>query len=82
MNSGRSVQNASYLRLKSVELGYSIPASVLSTVGIKKARLFFNGYNLLTFTGLKYLDPEHTDDTYGYLYPLVKSFNIGVNVTF
>lgn len=82
VNSGRSVQNASYLRLKSVEFGYSIPASVLNTVGIKKARLYFNGYNLLTFTGLKYLDPEHTDDTYGYLYPLVKSFNIGVNVTF
>lgn len=82
LESGRSVQNASYLRLKSVEFGYSIPASILKTVGIKKARLYFNGYNLLTFTGLKYLDPEHTSDTYGYLYPLVKSYNIGVNVTF
>lgn len=82
VDSERLVQNASYLRLKSLEFGYTIPEMLLSKLGIKKARLYFNGYNLLTFTGIKYLDPEHPSDTYGCLYPLTKTYNIGVNLTF
>lgn len=81
-DSEKSVQNASYLRLKSLEVGYSLPQSLLKTVGIERARIYFSGYNLLTFTGIKYLDPEHPSDTYGYLYPLTKTYNVGVNLTF
>jgi len=81
-DSERSVQNASYLRLKSLEAGYTLPLSVLKHTGVQRVRFFFNTYNLFTITGVKYLDPEHTDDTYGYLYPLTKSYNIGVNVSF
>jgi TonB-linked SusC/RagA family outer membrane protein len=81
-DSKRLVQNANYLRLKSLELGYSLPNSILKYAGIKKARIYFNGYNMLTFTKIKYLDPEHPSDTYGYLYPLTKTYNIGINVSF
>ena len=81
-DSERSVQNANYLRLKSIELGYSIPSKILSKAGLKRARIYFSGYNMLTFTKLKYLDPEHPSDTWGYLYPLTKTYNIGINLTF
>lgn len=81
-DSERLVQNANYLRLKSIELGYTIPEKLLSKVGIKRARLYFSGYNLLTFTNIKYLDPEHPSDSYGYLYPLTKTYNVGLNLTF
>ncbi len=81
-DSERLIQNATYLRLKSVELGYTLPFSILKNIGIQNLRVYFSGYNLLTFTGIKYLDPEHPSDTYGYLYPLTKSYNVGVNLTF
>ncbi|WP_235848808.1 TonB-dependent receptor [Parabacteroides timonensis] len=81
-DSERSVQSANYLRLKSLELGYSLPSSVLKYTGIQRARIYFSGYNIFTITGMKYLDPEHPSDTYGYLYPLTKSYNIGLNITF
>lgn len=74
--------SAAYMRLKSVEIGYTLPASLLQRVGLKGVRVFANGYNLLTFTSLKYLDPEHPSGTYGYLYPLDKLFNVGINVKF
>lgn len=80
VNSLFNIQDASYVRLKSAEIGYSLSPNLLKSIGIKGARVFVNGYNLLTFTGVKYLDPEHPSDTYGYLYPLNKTFSLGVNV--
>lgn len=81
-NSSRSMENASYLRLKNLEIGYTLPQSVLTKIGIQNVRFFMNAYNLLTFTSLKYCDPEHPDDSYGYLYPVTKSYNVGLNLTF
>lgn len=79
----QAIQDASYIRLKSVELGYTIPKKIMSKIGFNSARFYVNGYNLLTFTGLKFIDPEHPgDELYGYIYPLVKTFNVGFNVTF
>jgi len=80
VNSMFNIQDASYVRLKSAEIGYSISPNFAKIIGIKGARIFVNGYNILTFTGLKYLDPEHPSSTYGYLYPLNKTFSLGVNV--
>lgn len=78
-----SIQDASYIRLKSVELGYSIPKKIMNSIGLSSGRFYVNGYNLFTITGLKYIDPEHPgDELYGYIYPLVKTFNVGFNVTF
>jgi TonB-linked SusC/RagA family outer membrane protein len=87
------VKDASYLRLKSAELGYTLPKGITKQVGIEQCRLYCNGFNLLTFTGLKYMDPEypgtnvndpaHGDDTtWGYIYPVSMNFNFGVNITF
>lgn len=75
------LQDASYLRVKSVEIGYSIPSAILGRT-IKGVRIYANGFNLLTWTGLELVDPEHTADDYGYLYPIMRNYNMGVNVTF
>src|SRR5690606_30681820 len=52
------VKDASYIRLKNFELGYSLNGNVLQRIGIQKLRIYANGYNLLTFDKLKFIDPE------------------------
>ncbi|MBR4808951.1 MAG: TonB-dependent receptor [Bacteroidales bacterium] len=78
--------DASYLRLKSVEIGYRFNPAFLQKVGIKGARIFFNGGNLLTICNplLKYIDPESSDTSWvaGGVYQINKTFNFGVNLNF
>jgi TonB-linked SusC/RagA family outer membrane protein len=81
-NSPFNMQNASYLRLKSLELGYTIPQKLIKKLGIKNLRIYVSGYNLLTFTKLKYMDPEHPSSNWGYIYPHNKTYNVGLNVKF
>ena len=79
-------RDASYVRLKSLELGYSIPTGMLSAFGIQNLRAFISGYNLLTICDpfVKPFDPERIEGAYnaGWVYPLTKSFNVGINLTF
>ena len=81
-NSSFNVVNNKYLRLKSVELGYTLPARFTSRAGINDFRVYVNAYNLITFTEVNYVDPEHPNDTFGYLYPLNKTVSVGVNLRF
>jgi hypothetical protein len=78
--------DATYLRLKTLEIGYTLPKSVLQTVKISRARIYLNGFNLLTFCNklLKEADPEREERDWsaGLAYPLMRSYNIGVNITF
>lgn len=79
-NSDFNRVSTAYLRLKSIELGYTIPKiAALSTM---KLRVYANAYNLLTFTGVKFVDPEHPDDDLGRLYPLNKTYTLGLSLTF
>lgn len=82
VNSTFNVANGAYLRLKNIELGYTLPAQPLARAGIKNLRVYVNTYNLFTVTEVKYVDPEHPNDTYGYLYPLNKTVSAGLNLTF
>lgn len=82
VNSAFNSVSGDYLRLKSVELGYTLPSELLDKVGISSSRIYLNAYNLLTFTKVKYIDPEHPSELYGYLYPLNKSVSVGLNLTF
>lgn len=75
------LQNASYLRLKNLEIGYTLPGKWLKSAKVQGIRVYFSGYNLLTFTGLKYLDPEYSADT-AYAYPISKTFTLGLNFKF
>lgn len=76
------MQNASYLRLKNIEVGYTFPKTWLEKAKIKGARIYLSGYNLLTFTKLKYCDPEFPSSNYGYNYPLNKTITVGLNLKF
>ncbi|PTT00696.1 TonB-dependent receptor [Pedobacter sp. HMWF019] len=87
----KAVQDASYIRLKTLELGYSLPFEKLKRIGVKKLRIYANAYNLLTLTKLKNSDPEHpgqipdagfNQSLGGYKYPLNRTFNLGANITF
>lgn len=71
------IRDASYIRLKNLELGYRLNPAILKRFGISNLRFYVNGYNLLTFDRLKFMDPEGSNN-----YPLIKILNVGVNVTF
>lgn len=72
----------SYLRLKTVELGYSLPQSLVSKVKLANARFFVSSFNLYTWSDLpSNLDPEFIGAGLG-SYPRTKSFNLGFNVEF
>lgn len=75
-------RDASFLRLKNVELGYTFNQAMFGTkVGIRSLRIYIAGYNLLTFSGLKNVDPETDDESYQN-YPQMRIFNAGVKLTF
>lgn len=74
--------NSSYARLKNLEVGYNV--NVNSIPFISNARLYFTGYNLLTFTKYKANDPETTGAGYGqfFRYPPTRVYNVGLRVSF
>lgn len=78
--------DATYLRLKSLEIGYTLPKSVTGKAGISSCRFFLNGFNLYTWCDslLKNADPEREERSWGasLAYPLMKSYNIGLNMNF
>lgn len=74
--------NTAYLRLKTLQLGYSLPENVLKAIGVERVRIYYAGENLLTFHSLPFnIDPEITSER-GSSYPLLRSHAIGINITF
>jgi len=81
------LQDIWYVRLKNVELSYTLPVSWTRKIYIQELRVFANGTNVLTFkTKRAYFDPEKRLDggeaQSGYKYPLMKNFNLGIDITF
>jgi hypothetical protein len=77
------IRNAGYMRLKNLQLGYTLAANWLQKVGVQKARLYYSGQNILTFTQFyKWVDPEAPAGETGYTHPQVKVNSIGLNLTF
>lgn len=79
--------DATYIRLKTLELGYTLPNSLTNKVGLRNCRLSFSGFNLLTFSKMDLLDPEIETDRNivpfpGQYYPQTKIYNFGINVSF
>lgn len=74
-------RNAAFLRLKNVEIGYTIPQKAFGKVPVKGLRIYIAGYNLLTISGLKEIDPETSDEGYQN-YPQMRIFNAGVKLSF
>lgn len=78
--------NAAYLRVKSLEFGYTLPQSFCNTIGIDNLRVYVNAYNLFTFSSadIKKFDPERHEGQYNadLTYPLMKSYNLGLTLNF
>ncbi|QZT38180.1 TonB-dependent receptor [Halosquirtibacter xylanolyticus] len=76
------LKDASYIRLKTVNVSYTFKDSrFLSSMGLKSFKVDLSGYNLLTFTKLKLIDPEALADNKG-SYPLVRVYSLGVKINF
>lgn len=72
--------STAYLRLKSIELGYTLPK--VKALAAMDLRVFFNAYNVFTITDVKYVDPEHPDSDHGRMYPLNKTYTLGLSLGF
>ncbi|MGL6179199.1 MAG: SusC/RagA family TonB-linked outer membrane protein, partial [Tannerellaceae bacterium] len=76
------VQNAAYVRMKNLQFGYTFNQNWVQKCKIEKLRLYFSGENLFEFSKLfKHYDPELTMVS-GYMYPIMRSYSFGLNVTF
>jgi len=78
----RYLQNAAYVRLKNIQLGYTIPAKITQKIKIQKLRVYFSGENIWTLTKLSTIfDPETIDGGWGgNVYPLSKVYSVGITV--
>lgn len=74
------IRDGSYIRLKSVEVGYTLPEKVLSKIYIRNLRIYFSGLNLFTLSKFKEWDVEQGGN--GFNYPIQSVYNIGLNINF
>ena len=81
-------EDGSYIRLKNLTLGYTLPKSLTSQWGISNLRLYISGQNLFTITGYSGYDPEVSSRTGNYnlgfdggSYPAIRSYTFGLNLT-
>jgi len=80
----RYLPSGAYCRLKNLRLGYTIPSKITNRAQIKGANIYFSGENLFIINKFKLLDPEQTAGSAGdgRIYPLSKSFSLGLNINF
>src|SRR5699024_7527835 len=74
------MRDGSFLRLKDVQVGYSLPQSLVNKLAMRSLRVYANARNLTYFSKFKLWDPEMAGNGLGY--PIQQSFNIGVNIQF
>lgn len=74
------LRDASFVRLKSMELGYTFPKNLTKHIGVEKLRIYANGNNLFTIDSMGIFDPEMTAGIGGY--PIQRTLTFGANVTF
>ena len=72
------MRDGSFLRLKTAEIGYVLPGSLMQRIGVKYCRIYVNGLNLFNITKFRLWDPELGSS--GFNYPIQKAYNIGLNI--
>jgi hypothetical protein len=81
--SSKDIQDASFLRLRNLNIGYTVPERLLAgTKVIKAVRVFVQGQNLYTWTSWRGLDPENNNVFGRFQYPNTRTYTTGLNVTF
>jgi hypothetical protein len=79
----RWMEKADYVRLKSLNIGYTIPKDIVNKLNISNARVFFNGQNLWTLAANKLYDPEVNEyGSRGWETPIGKTYTFGIELTF
>ena len=85
------MKSAAYLRLKNIQLGYTLPERISMKFGVKRFKIYFNAQNLLTFSNCSFIDPESSEfgsnmnsggANSGRNYPNLRYFGAGLNITF
>ena len=81
------IESGSYLRARNIQLGFNFPQSMISKIGLEKARLYVQGINLFTVTNYSGLDPELGGRTVNFgidygNYPMTKQYLVGLNIGF
>lgn len=85
MNNMRSTYNlkdASYLRLKNLQVGYNFPKSLIKKMGLEFARIYMSGENLFVITDYPDYDPERSGDGWHAMYPQARTYSLGLNLRF
>jgi len=72
------LRDGSFLRLKSVEIGYTIPKNVANRIKLQNLRVYVSGLNLHTWSAFKLWDPEQGGNAFAY--PIQRVFNVGLNI--
>ena len=82
-SSNRFIEKGDYFRIKDITLSYQLPKDILNKVGLKATRIYASGLNVYTFHDVNFWDPERGVDGMGYgIYPVSKSFIVGLDLTF
>ena len=82
-SSNRFIEKGDYFRIKDVTLSYQLPQTLISKIGLKSTRVYASGLNVYTFHDVNFWDPERGIDGMGYgIYPVSKSFILGLDLTF
>lgn len=76
------LMNGAYFRCKNIELGYTLPKTWMNKIGADNCRLYVSGTNLFAFDQIGLYDPENNGPRGAYQYPLMKSYNVGLSVSF
>jgi len=71
------LRNGNFLRLRSLEIGFNLPKSFISKILLSSANIYVRGMNLFTLDNIKFFDPEVMEG-----YPVMKSYNLGINLKF
>lgn len=71
------LRNGDFMRLRSLEVGFNFPKTLLSSIGLSKSNIYFRGMNLFTWDHIGYFDPEVMEG-----YPVMKSYTIGLNIKY
>lgn len=74
--------NGNYLRLKNLEIGYTFPRQWMNKMGINSLRAYVSGTNLFVLDHIDIYDPENSSNWDAYQYPMMKSYNVGLSLTF
>ena len=75
------MRNGRFLRLKNLDIGYTLPKPMVNTIHLESVRIYISGQNLITWSPFKLWDPELDSSKRGQIYPITRSFTAGIQIS-